>query len=264
MPSTDLDARFSLRRGGSLPVEDQRLALMLAIREHGSIAAAARAVGLSYKAAWDGVKALNNLFAQPLVEAQTGGRSGGGTVITPAGEAVIQAFSMIRSELAGFLGTLERRLGDSGAISPLFWSYAMKTSARNALRGTVEKVTDGAVNAEVIISLGQGQHLAATVTRPSVEALELVPGRPVIALIKSSFVILGVGEPGRTSARNVLKGTVVAHDPGAVSSEIDLDIGGGKTITAVITKVSAEELGFEPGEPAYAVIKASHIILAVE
>lgn len=264
MPSSSLDARFSLRRGDALPVEDQRLTLLLAIREHGSIAAAARAVGLSYKAAWDAVKALNNLFAQPLVEAQTGGRSGGGTIVTPAGEAVIQAFSMMRSELAAFMAVLEQRLGDAGAVSPLLWSYAMKTSARNALRGTVESITDGAVNAEVVVSLGDDRRLAAIITRPSVAALELAPGKPVIALIKASFVILGVGEPGRTSARNVLKGTVIAHDPGAVSSEVDLDIGGGKTITAVITRASAEDLGLKLGQPAYAVIKASHIILAVE
>jgi molybdate transport system regulatory protein len=141
----------------------------------------------------------------------------------------------------------------------------MKTSARNMLRCTVVEVKPGAVNAEVILSIADGIQLVAIITSESVANLGLAPGKEVFALIKSSFVLLAPeGETGRTSARNVIPGTVIRHEDGAVNSEIVLDIGGGKTIAAIITKESASTLGFKVGDRACALIKASHIILAVE
>jgi molybdate transport system regulatory protein len=86
-----------------------------------------------------------------------------------------------------------------------------------------------------------------------------------MALIKSSFVILAPGDaPLRTSARNRLAGTVVRHEQGAVSDEVVLDLGQGKTITATITRASGEDLGLKLGDAAQALIKASHVILAVD
>jgi molybdate transport system regulatory protein len=141
----------------------------------------------------------------------------------------------------------------------------MKTSARNALRGQIEQVELGAVNAEVTLRVSDNLKIVAVITRTSVEEMRLAPWREAIALIKSSFVILAPGEvPLRTSARNCLAGVVIARDDGAVNSEIVLEISPGETITATITKQSADSLGLAVGQPAMALIKASHVILAVE
>jgi molybdate transport system regulatory protein len=141
----------------------------------------------------------------------------------------------------------------------------MKTSARNALRGTVTAVTDGAVNAEVTLKIADGLEVVAVVTRQSVADLALAPGREVIALIKSSFVILAKDSDDlRTSARNHLKGVVVGCDDGAVNSEVTLALDDGKTLTATITRESRRELDLKVGATAVALIKASHVILAVE
>jgi len=56
----------------------------------------------------------------------------------------------------------------------------------------------------------------------------------------------------------------VRREDGAVNSEVVLELSPGKTLTAVITRESAETLGLEVGRPAQALIKASHVILAVE
>jgi molybdate transport system regulatory protein len=267
MVTSALTASLVLRRGGGGQVGAERIALLAALRDHGSISAAAKAVGLSYKGAWDVVQALNNLFERPLVHTQTGGRTGGAAGLTPEGEAVIAAFNAVEAELAQLFDTVERRLLDPSGppLRSLLWSLNMKTSARNALRGVVESVTDGAVNAEVCLGVGVDTRIVAVVTRPSVEALELAPGRDAIALIKSSFVILAPETPGlRTSARNHLAGTVIAVSPGAVNSEVTLELDAGKTLTATITRESAEGLDFAVGDRAVALIKASHVILAVE
>ena len=141
----------------------------------------------------------------------------------------------------------------------------MKTSARNALRGVVSQVVDGAVNSEVTLKVADGVEIVAIITRESVSDLGLEPGRRAMALIKSSFVILGVGEDSpKISARNRLAGQVVRHDRGAVNDEVVLDVGEGKSITATITHASANELGIAVGQRAWALIKASHVILAVD
>ncbi|HEX7946862.1 MAG TPA: TOBE domain-containing protein [Phenylobacterium sp.] len=236
-----------------------RMALVEAIGELGSISAAARKVGLSYKAAWDAVQALNNLFDTPLIAAAPGGKSGGAASVTPRGRAVVAAFRRMQTELDAALAKLER-----DPVHDLFWSLGMKTSARNALRGVVSDITPGAVSGEVTLSLGDSVAITAMLTRRSIEDLQLEVGKPAIALIKASFVILAKGTGLRTSARNQIPGVVLEREDGAVNSEVSLDIGGGKTLVATITLESAQSLGIVVGDPVTALVKAPHVILAVE
>ena len=267
MSEGDLSASLILRRGALARVGLERIALVEAVGELGSITAAAKRMGLSYKGAWDAIQALNNLFDAPLIAASAGGKAGGAAVVTPRGHAVIKAFREVEREIGAALSRLEAGL--SGAPDPglgvLFWSLGLRTSARNALRGTVARVGDGAVTVEIVLSLGDGVQIVSVITRHSVEELGLAVGKPAIALIKSSFVILAPGDEGlRMSARNCLAGTVIRHDEGAVNDEIVLELESGKTLTATITRGSGEALGFKVGVRAQALIKASHVILAVD
>jgi molybdate transport system regulatory protein len=168
----------------------------------------------------------------------------------------------VQSEIDAALARLEA--GFAGEAGDLFWSLGMRTSARNALRGEVSRITDGAVNSEVALKLADEVEIIAVVTRRSVADLDLAVGRPAIALIKSSFVLLAQGEGLVTSARNQIPGEVVGREEGPVSCEITLGIGGGKTLTATITHESAEALQIAPGDRMTALIKAPHVILATE
>jgi molybdate transport system regulatory protein len=161
------------------------------------------------------------------------------------------------------LAKLDASLGGAAARD-LFWSLGMRTSARNALRGEVARITEGAVSSEVSLRIADGVEITAVLTRQSVEELGLAVGRPAIALIKSSFVVLAKGENLRTSARNQIPGRVVAREDGAVTSEVVLDIGGGKTLVATLTVESAEALELAVGDAVTALVKAPHVILAVE
>lgn len=254
-----LSASVTLERAGLPRVALARIALVEAVAELGSISAAARKVGLSYKGAWDAIQALNNLFDGPLVAAAPGGKAGGTATVTPRGLAVIAAFRRVQAEMDAALAKLNRGVG-----SDMFWSLGMKTSARNALRGTISDISPGTVSSEVTLALGDGVSITAILTRQSVDDLELAVGKPAIALIKASFVVLAKGSGLRTSARNQIAGRVVGREDGAVNSEIALDIGGGKTLVATVTLESARALGLEIGEVVTALIKAPHVILAVE
>jgi molybdopterin-binding protein len=68
----------------------------------------------------------------------------------------------------------------------------------------------------------------------------------------------------RLSARNVLKGTVKKVVKGAINSEIVIEIASGAEVVAVITNESVTSLGLAVGKSAYAVIKASNVIVAVD
>lgn len=68
----------------------------------------------------------------------------------------------------------------------------------------------------------------------------------------------------KLSARNVLKGKVVQLKPGAVNTEVVIELSGGAQIVSIITEESAENLGLAVGKQAYAVIKASNVMVAID
>jgi len=68
----------------------------------------------------------------------------------------------------------------------------------------------------------------------------------------------------KISARNILKGTVKAITPGSVNSEVVIELPGGQEITSIITKKSVANLGLAVGKQAYAVIKSSEVMIAVD
>ncbi len=68
----------------------------------------------------------------------------------------------------------------------------------------------------------------------------------------------------KLSARNALKGTVTAVQPGAVNAEITIELAGGHELVSIITMKSMKDLGLAPGKPVYAVIKASNVMVGVD
>jgi molybdopterin-binding protein len=68
----------------------------------------------------------------------------------------------------------------------------------------------------------------------------------------------------KLSARNILKGKVMKLVKGAVNSEVTIELPGGEKLVAIITNASVTSLGLKKGRDAYAVIKASSIMVAVD
>jgi molybdate transport system regulatory protein len=139
----------------------------------------------------------------------------------------------------------------------------MKTSARNQFRGKVKVLRRGAVNADVILDLGDGLEIFANITNEAVDDLQLNIGREAVALIKASFVLLSPDLDIRISARNRLAGVVSKVIPGSVNCEIKLQLAGGRTLTAIVTNEGWKELALAEGSACVALIKASHVLLAV-
>ena len=245
-------------------ISDVRISLLEKIGEHGSITQAAKEVGISYKTAWDAVDAMKNIFGESLVESLTGGKGGGGTRLTEAGQKLVQTYRLIQKENERFLSIISEGVDDFDNLYKLIRRLSMKSSARNQFFGKVTAIRGGSVNAEVEISLNGEDKIAAVITHESLENLGLKIGSEVWALIKASWVILSTEDSDlKISVRNRLCGIVSRLTKGSVNSDVVLTLAGGNTVSAIVTNESIEHMGLEVGANACALFKASSVILGV-
>lgn len=112
MPSP-LALRLRLVLGPDVAIGPGKADLLERIAETGSIAAAGRHMGMSYRRAWLLVDAMNKCFAMPLVETTKGGEKGGRAVLTPTGENVLRRFRRIEAK------ALAATRADRGALEKL-------------------------------------------------------------------------------------------------------------------------------------------------
>ncbi len=206
----------------------QRIALLQHIAEEGSITRAAKATGISYKAAWDAIDELNNLASQPLVERSTGGRGGGGARLSPEGQRVLRLYQRLQALQAQILEAAE----ESSDLD-LLGRLMLRTSARNQLQGQVSGLRREGRHDRVSLALGGGLEIEALITHDSTARLELTLGTTVVALLKAGWVRLLADEEQAEADSNCLRATVEevlaeADGPG----EVRLALGNGQTLCA--------------------------------
>ncbi len=107
-------ARAWLEFDGDAFLGPGRAKLLHAIERTGSISAAARDLGVTYRTAWNWVDAMGRAVGQPMVETATGGRGGGGARLTPAGRAAIEALDRLTAGLDDWVNRMD------GEIARLF------------------------------------------------------------------------------------------------------------------------------------------------
>jgi molybdate transport system regulatory protein len=175
---------------------DKRIDILRQIGQGGSISQAARAVGVSYKAAWQAIDTLTNLAGVPLVHRAVGGAGGGGAVLTEAGHALLAAADAMAQARAEVL----QRLAGQGAQPAAAARLAVRTSMRNQWPCVVRALE--AAGPLVHVHLGgagaaQALALTARITQESAQLLGLAPGLPVLALCKATAVqVCGMKEAG--------------------------------------------------------------------
>ncbi|MGI9153530.1 MAG: winged helix-turn-helix domain-containing protein, partial [Rubrivivax sp.] len=94
-PALQVQGSLWIEAGGRSLGGHGRMALLQAVAERGSITHAARAFGMSYKAAWDAIDLMNTLSGTPLVERVTGGKGGGGTRLSAHGQRLIERYRQL-------------------------------------------------------------------------------------------------------------------------------------------------------------------------
>jgi molybdate transport system regulatory protein len=238
----------------------QRLALLEQIAVQGSITRAAKAAGLSYKAAWDAIDELNNLAEQPLVSRSVGGKGGGGARLTPAGARLLALHQRVQALQAQLLQAAE-----DDADLQLLGRLLLRTSARNQLSGRVRAIQAQGRNDLVELELPGGALIRAQITRDSTEKLELSAGAGVVALIKAGWLELQPLSAPLDPARNALEGwieRVLAADDGP--SEVRIGLASGQTLCALVEPARLAQLGLRAGDPVRAQFAASQVLLGTQ
>jgi len=240
---------------------EKRIELLLAIQEHGSISKAAKAVPMSYKTAWDAVDTMNNLSHTPIVSKETGGKGGGGTALTEYGENLLKTYKILKEEQTRFMQKLNDLTDiDTGTFKTI-GRLAMQISARNQIRGIVDKIVSNEVNANIVIVPKSDNTLFANIENQALNTLHIKQGEEVVALFKSNNVMLSTNGDIEISARNKIKGTITAITKDSTNSEVILDIGEGESIASIITTGAVKRLKLEVGKEVFAFIKSSDIIV---
>jgi molybdate transport system regulatory protein len=262
--TTQVSGQIWIHRATQNFMGHERVFLLEKIAELGSITQAAKAVGMSYKTAWETIDSMNNLSPHVLVIRTTGGRGGGGTQLTEYGHKLVEFFKMLEQAHQQFLSQLSLRVENFDMLFQTVRMLQMKTSARNQFFGIISQIQQGHIHAEVELSLKGEDKLIATVTTESLQRLGLSMGQEVYALIKAPAIFLMRADTTlQTSARNCVYGTVrhIHHD--ALSAEVTLALAGGNVLRAVITYAALVDLGIQTGENVLAAFKASSVILAI-
>ncbi|HCB41723.1 MAG TPA: molybdenum-dependent transcriptional regulator [Pseudomonas sp.] len=248
-----LEGQFWFSHQGRPLAGQDRIELLACIADTGSISKAAKAAGMSYKTAWDAVDAMNSSSEQPLVERAAGGRGGGGTRLTAAGEQLVTAFRRYQQEHAAFLA----KLSEDGSLDPYLQvmnRLRLRTSARNQLYARVVTLQPQGLNDRVELVLDGGQSLAAIITRSSSERLGLCAGAEVFALIKAPWVKLA----SAAEQPNRLTGTVLGREQVGEQLALEVELDGGVLLVATL----ADDLAVPgKGEPVTLWIDPEQIIL---
>lgn len=238
-----LRGRLQLEKDGAPFLGAGRIDLLEAIDRCGSITRAARSVGLSYKAAWDAVDAMNNQADAPLVSRSVGGRKGGGTRLTDYGRKVLTLVRAIEGEYQRMLSLLEDRNRDFAEYRRLMRRLSVQTSARNQWVGRVVEVRAGSVQAEVRLQLDAGIELTAAITAASAERLGLKPGVEISALVKAVATRMTPGEPPDDAGPNTWRASVGKVHRAGTRAEVTATLGSGRTVTAIVADASRYEVG---------------------
>ncbi|UCJ17026.1 TOBE domain-containing protein [Pseudomonas sp. MM211] len=238
----------------------QRIALLEQIAEQGSITRAAKAAGMSYKAAWDAIDELNNLADQPLVARSVGGKGGGGARLTPAGERLLQLHQRLQAIQAEVLQAAE----DDTDLQVL-GRLMLRTSARNQLSGRVRTIQPQGGNDLIDIELPGGSSIQAQITRSSTQHLQLEPHAPLMVLIKAGWLQLSAPSQEADPNLNELQGTIeqiLLEVDGPC--EVRIALPNGQTLCA---QAYAEQLASQHlliGSPVRAQFAAGHVLLGTQ
>lgn len=239
----------------------QQVELLRAIQQTGSISAAAINTGISYKTAWDRLERLNNLSQWPLVERVSGGVKGGGTQLTQYGEKILKGFDQLKAQHHEFMRSLNSQLTNLDDLANFVRTSNFQASARNQFLGTVTATHSDGVNAEVVLEISNTLELVAQISEQSRRDMDLLIGQPVLALVKASSVVLAGVKQFDVSAHNRFTGRVCRMEVGSVNTDVGIDIGDNKTLSAIIANPGRQLLGLEIDSEVTAYFEASSIIL---
>ncbi|MFS2223272.1 molybdenum-dependent transcriptional regulator [Pantoea sp. B65] len=257
-----MQAEISLiiRLQQKLFADPRRIELLKQIQHTGSISQGAKLAGISYKSAWDAINEMNQMADRLLVERATGGKGGGGALLTLYGERLIQLFQLLEQIQQKAFDILQDDQLPLDSLLAAISRFSLQTSARNQLFGTITQRNNLQVQQQVEVLLADGlTRLKVALTEQSADRLQLSAGKEVLVLIKAPWVEV---TRSVTDADNQLPCTVSQIEHGAEQSEVLLALGSGETLCATLPNSVVAQQQLQPGMAVTAFFNADRVIIA--
>lgn len=255
----ELQALLTLNTNQKLFANPKRIALLEQIAVSGSISQGAKLAGLSYRAAWNAINDMNHVSPQPVVTSETGGKGGGGALITDFGSRLIQVYGLMDQMQSMVMQALMDTNVTTESLLDVLGHFTLKTSARNQLKGRITRIESQDVKDKVVMKLDQGSEVSAIITRISTQQLDLKIDKEVILLFKAPSV--AISNQFQETDNNQLKGKLVHLTQGQDSSEVFLDIGDGTLLYASVTHRSLGDQTLQLNHDYYAEFEPSQILI---
>lgn len=205
---------------------------------------------------------MNTLSEQPLVDRATGGKGGGGAIVTRYGQRLIQLYDLlaqIQQKAFDVLSDDDNVPLDSllAAIS----RFSLQTSARNQWFGTVTARDSLQIQQHIEILLADGTtRLKAAITAQSAERLELDEGKEVLVLLKAPWVSITRDPDAAKTADNQLQGTISHIERGQTQCEVQMTTADGQPLCATVPLSESDNV--EEGAAVTAYFNADRVIIA--
>ena len=236
--------------------------LLHRVQEYHSLRAAALSMDMAYSKAWTVLRTAEEQLGFKLLHSSTGGKGGGGAVLTRYGQRLIQLYDLlaqIQQKAFDVLSDDDALPLDSllAAIS----RFSLQTSARNQWFGTITGRDRQQVQQHVEVLLADGKtRLNVAITAQSAEKLGLDEGQEVLVLLKAPWVGITLDPAAARQADNQLSGRISHIECGSGQCEVLMTLADGQTLCATLPQ--AQAAGLAEGTEAIAYFNADRIILA--
>lgn len=236
-------SRLWIEKNGKNFLGHGKVELLEKIKEHGSINAAAKAMKMSYKAAWDAIDSINNLAKSPVVV-----KIGNGSKLSEEGERLVFKFRELEVKIAQYLSKFDDDL-DIGSenLSIL--------SAKNQFVAVVRGVRSDSVGADLELYINKNITIFSNITKDSFTKLKIGIDTAVLAIIKANSIKISKTKP---KCANAIKCEILDIKQGEKLTQISLradDLN-------LTSTIKSKEFGkFEKGEKVYAYFDTDSVMI---
>lgn len=257
----EIDGRFWFSKNGENFLGNGRIELLEQIEKSGSINAASKAMKMSYKAAWERINQMNRLSDTPIITKLTGGKGGGGTVLTPHAYELIKTYKRFRELHTQFMERFAEAGDDPQRLENILNRTFLTTSARNQLVCKIISVEETGINGSLNLQLKGGESLCSDITMKSIKSMGLSVDSTAYAIIKSNDVFVSLEKPENREKLNILDAKVTNKETQDEVTELTLELKGSQNLISVMSKNASNSL--EIDMQVFACVEKQHIILGL-
>ncbi len=237
-----------------------RIELLKNIDRYGSLSKAAKAMNMSYKAAWDSLNEMKNLSNEELIISSTGGSGGGGSRLTKSAKEYIKMYDLLFESQQKFLKAIESHTKSFGDLQTFLQRSSLRTSARNQLFGRVKRVYRGKISSKILISVAKDIEIISSITNQSIKELGIKKEQNVFVLIKAPWVKIS---KEKKDGENQIECVVKKIKTEETLVELKLQISPTLSLISVMQTEEFEALHVEPDERIIASFRPNDTIIGV-